>query len=186
MSGAKTSLIWLHADPPFPFIWNRRKAQQFGVLEGKTGYISIQNKLWDFQFHISGNLVHSRVVSHCANHNVLTQTNFCLISFNSKTSDLYFPHIGSLSWNVSNHKLLQENISCVGWCGYAHIWIQLKYEIAQSDARTPLTMENKTSLTWIKWYLLQGMLQLLDPPLCACMLKMREGWRVTPGGGGEP
>lgn len=94
MSGAKTSLIWLHADPPFPFIWNRRNAQQFGILEGKADCILIQNKLLDYQFHISGNFVHSRVVSHCTMHYVLTQTNFCLISFfNSKTSVLHFPDI---------------------------------------------------------------------------------------------
>lgn len=82
MSGAKTSLIWLHTHPLFPLFGIEENAGQFGILGCKAGCISFQNKLWDSQFHFSGKFAHSSVVSHCTTHCVLlTQTDSCLMSF---------------------------------------------------------------------------------------------------------
>lgn len=63
--------------PLFPLFGKDEMRSNLEYWRAKTVCISIQNKRWDSQFHISGKLRHSRAVSHC----VLTQTSCCLISF---------------------------------------------------------------------------------------------------------
>lgn len=95
--------------PPFPLFGKEENAQQSGILEGKTGRVSIQSKLSDPQFHISGKFVHSRVVSHCTIHCVLTEGTSVKYHFfffgNTKLQLIYFPLIvWATSWTgvVSN------------------------------------------------------------------------------------
>lgn len=156
---AKKSLIWLYTEPLFLFIWNRRNVQRLGILQGKMGCVWLQSKLWDSQFHISDNIVHSKVVSHCTIHFLLT---FSLISFFLTNIALrLISHKSSSSWKVQNHKLLWETILCVGLHIQNNvIWCKKNHKPRKSEAH----WHNWGSIYWEGVFL----------SLCPLQLVMRE------------